>query len=453
MKVSVYGAGYVGLVSAIGLAELGHDVCCGDVDAVKIAMLRRGESPCYEQNLPLLLTKNLQQGRLTFTDNLDEVTSFASVQLIAVGTPSAADGSVDLQDVMAVIGQIATRLMTDTVIIIKSTVPVGTTAMIQSKMNAILSGRGVAISVVVVSNPEFLREGSAIHDFLNPHRILLGTDNQHAIDLLRTLYLPLLKKEIPCVVMDASTAEFSKYAANAFLATKISFINEMSQLAERLDVDIETVKVAMGLDPRIGSQFLNPGCGFGGSCFPKDLQALLNQANQWGLPASIIRAVWQVNENQKTMLFHKMYRYFNGELTHKVIALWGLAFKPNTDDVRCAPSRVLIEQLHQAGAIIRAYDPLAMSNIRQLYPESASLVLCQSASAAAQGADALAIVTEWEEFYQPDFSALKKNLRCPVIFDGRNIYDPLLLKEWGFDYFAVGRRGHGKAKCKMQYEV
>jgi UDPglucose 6-dehydrogenase len=437
MKVSIYGAGYVGLVSAVCLADLGHDVCCLDVDAAKIAALRQGQVPIYEPGLAELLSKNLQSGRIRFTADFNEAVSFSTLQIIAVGTPAAIDGSVDLQQVIAVIDQMAMRLRENTIIVIKSTVPVGTTTMLQAKINKNLSPD---ISVCVVSNPEFLKEGSAVHDFLHPDRILLGTSHQQAIQILQMLYSPLIKTGVPCLVMDTNSAEFSKYAANAFLATKISFINEMSQLAEALDADIELVKMAMGLDTRIGNQFLNPGCGFGGSCFPKDLQALLMQANQFKLPASIINAVWQVNEKQKNILFHKIQRYFSGNLAGKVIALWGLAFKPNTDDVRCAPSCVLIERLLQAGATIRAYDPLAMPNIRQIYAESASLILCQQAQAVTQGADVLAIVTEWEEFREFDLLSIKQNLRYPTIFDGRNLYEPLKMEELGFEYFAVGRK-------------
>lgn len=441
MQVSVYGAGYVGLVTAICLAELGHQVCCVDVDAAKIAGLSQGQIPIQEQGLSVLLKNNFS--RLRFTTNLSEAVDFAALQMIAVGTPALEDGSVDLRQVHTVIEQIAHHMRNDRVIVMKSTVPVGTTQALQERVNDWLAHRDSYTRAYLLSNPEFLKEGTAVKDFMHPDRILIGGEHEPAIDLLRELYAFFIEKKIPLVVMDTDSSEFSKYAANAFLATKISFMNEMSQLSELLNVDIESVKYAMGLDKRIGHQFMNPGCGFGGSCFPKDLQALLMQAKKVNQSIDLVKAAWQVNEGQKTILFKKIQTYFKNDLKNKTIAIWGLAFKPNTDDVRCAPSRALMEQLWKVGARVRAFDPLAMEAIQKIYP-SAALTLCADPDETLEGADALVLVTEWEVFHRPNFSAIKQKLRHPVIFDGRNIYDPVALQSLGFDYFGIGRKNSVK---------
>lgn len=439
MNVSVYGAGYVGLVSAVCLAELGHHVYCLDIDRDRVDLLNCGQVPIYERGLAALLQKNLANNRIHFTTNPKSVIDFGHVHIIAVGTPAANDGCVDMNHVDSVATTIGSLMTQYSVVVIKSTVPVGTAKQIHEMIAQELKKRDVSIEFDIISNPEFLKEGEAVADFMNPDRIIIGTECQRAIDMMRELYAPLIAKEKPMVVMSQRSAEFTKYVANAFLATKISFMNEMSRLAEKINVDIEAVKTAIGLDKRIGDKFLNPGCGFGGSCFPKDVSALQRFAKALGCEVPIIEAVLRTNRLQKRLLFDKIYCYFQGELSNKVVALWGLAFKPNTDDVRCAPSCTLIELLCQEGAIVQAYDPLAMKNIEAVYGQSPHLRLCESAELALCGADVLAIVTEWEHFKSPDFEKIKQLLKYPVIFDGRNLYDPNEMKRKGFAYFAMGR--------------
>ncbi len=439
MNITVYGAGYVGLVSALGLAELGHRVLCCDVDTQKIAFLKQGKLPICEQNLDNLLHENLFASRIEFSTDSKEAASFGLVQMITVGTPSNEDGSVDLRAVDQVVKTLAAHLSTYSVIAVKSTVPTGTVDHIKQLMATVLVERQCDIEYDVVSNHEFLKEGTAIVDFMQPNRIVVGTTSPRAADVMRELYAYFIEKNVPFLVMDERSAELTKYAANAFLATKISFMNEMSQLSEALGADIENVKKALGLDPRIGSEFINPGCGFGGSCFPKDMDALVNQMESQRLPGFIARAVLSVNEIQKKWLFEKLKDYFNDDLKGKVIALWGLAFKPNTDDVRAAPSRILLELLEQAGACVQAYDPLAMDNIRNIYGDLDYLRLGFSAETVLENADALVIVTEWKVFGEFDLSIVRKKLANPVIFDGRNMFDPRLMQEMGLEYFSIGR--------------
>ena len=439
MNVTVYGAGYVGLVSAVCLAELGHHVYCLDIDQNRVDLLNCAQVPIYEAGLAALLQKNMHKERIHFTTDAQAAVDFGAVQIIAVGTPATDDGAVDMRHVYSVATTIGSMMTRYSVIVTKSTVPVGTAQRLQEIISTALAKRKTALEFDVVSNPEFLKEGAAVADFMNPDRIIVGAKSQRALAIIRELYEPLLAKKAPLVVMSERSAEFTKYAANAFLATKISFMNEMSRLAERIDVDIEDIKKAVGLDKRIGEKFLNPGCGFGGSCFPKDVSALESFARALDCEAHITAAVLKTNALQKRLLFDKIRHYFAGDLKNKVVALWGLAFKPNTDDVRCAPSRTLIELLWREGARVQAYDPLAMHNIEALYGSSPQLQLCESAAAALHNADVLAIVTEWEHFKNPDFSKIKHALKNPVIFDGRNLYVPSDMKRKGFVYFPIGR--------------
>lgn len=439
MNVTVYGAGYVGLVSAVCLAELGHHVYCLDIDQGRVDLLNRAQTPICETGLAALLGKNLHSGHIHFTTDAQVAVGFGKVQIIAVGTPAADDGSVDMSHVYSVATNIGSMMTHYSTIVTKSTVPVGTAQRLQEIISKELKKREASLEFDIVSNPEFLKEGDAVADFMNPDRIIIGTKMQRAVAIIRELYEPLIAKKSPLVVMSERSAEFTKYAANAFLATKISFMNEMSRLAERIDADIEDIKKAVGLDKRIGEKFLNPGCGFGGSCFPKDVSALESFARALDCEVHITAAVLKTNALQKRLLFDKIQHYFAGELQNKVVALWGLAFKPNTDDVRCAPSRTLIELLWREGAIVQAYDPLAMKNIEVIYGSSPHLQLCESAEAALHNADVLAIVTEWEHFKNPDFRKIKQALKSPVIFDGRNLYAPNEMKRKGFAYFPIGR--------------
>ncbi len=452
MNVSVYGAGYVGLVTAVCLAELGHHVICVDIDDQKIANLQQGQLPIYEEGLANLLQKNLKAQRITFTTDSKTAIAHGIIQMIAVGTPPRADGSADMQYVEAVAKTIATHMTEYRLIVTKSTVPVGTGDRVRAIIAHIVADRQVRLKFNVASNPEFLREGCAVADFMQPDRVIVGTARDKALQLLKELYAPLNLDADCLVATDIRSAELSKYAANAFLATKISFMNEMSQLAEHYGADIELVRQGMGLDPRIGKQYLNPGCGFGGSCFPKDVAALKYMADQVNFKSHILDAVMLTNENQKAVLFQKINHYFADQLRGKVIALWGLAFKPNTDDVRAAPSRELMQLLWQAGATVQAYDPMGMHNIQAIYGDRAELKLCASAEQALQGADVLAIVTEWPEFRSFNLGLIKNALRHPAIFDGRNIFDPSKLRDSGIDYFAIGRGAAGSS-LGMDFEL
>lgn len=438
MKITIFGTGYVGLVTGTCFAEVGNDVVCMDVDENKIARLNNGEIPIYEPGLEDLVRRNHKAGRLRFTTDPDEAVRHGTFQFIAVGTPPDEDGSADLQYVLAVARTIAERMDEYRVIIDKSTVPVGTADRVREQVQAVLRERGVDVPFDVVSNPEFLKEGAAVDDFMKPDRIIVGTDNPRTTELLRALYAPFNRSHDRLIAMDIRSAELTKYAANAMLATKISFMNELANLAERLGADIEQVRIGIGSDPRIGYHFIYPGAGYGGSCFPKDVQALARTAMQVDYRPELLLAVEEVNRRQKELLFSKIQRFF-GDLKGRTFGLWGLAFKPNTDDMREAPSRVLMEALWEAGASVRAFDPEAMNECRRIYGERADLTLCDSPEAVLDGADALVIVTEWQLFRSPDFQAIRKALKQPVIFDGRNLYDPVQMAKAGFRYFAIGR--------------
>ncbi|MBM4128223.1 MAG: UDP-glucose/GDP-mannose dehydrogenase family protein [Nitrospira sp.] len=439
MKVSVFGSGYVGLVTGACLAEVGNDVLCIDIDPRKIERLNQGDIPIYEPGLDSIVKRNMDSGRLRFTTDIDQAVQHGLFQFIAVGTPPDEDGSADLQYVLAVATSIGERLEDYRVVVNKSTVPVGTADKVRETVAGVLQQRQKKVEFDVVSNPEFLKEGAAIEDFMKPDRIIVGTDNPRTTELLRALYAPFNRNHDRLVCMDIRSAELTKYAANAMLATKISFMNELANLAERLGADIEKVRLGIGSDPRIGYHFIYPGCGYGGSCFPKDVKALERTARDVGYPAELLQAVESVNGRQKQRLVEKIRDYFHGELTGKTFALWGLAFKPNTDDMRDASSRVIMEALWAAGAHIRAYDPVALQEAQRLYPDQAGLVLCNDTDETLHGADALVIVTEWNVFRSPDFDRLKAMLAYPVIFDGRNLYDPARLQSLGFAYFGIGR--------------
>jgi UDPglucose 6-dehydrogenase len=438
--VTIYGAGYVGLVTGACLAELGHQVLLIDTNAAKIADLSRGISPIYEPGLQDLLERHIQNGRLQFDTDLIKGVHHGLFQFIAVGTPSAEDGSANLQYVFEVAKGIAQHLPDYRLIIIKSTVPVGTSSQAKQVITDTLKTRGASILFDMVGNPEFLKQGGAIEDFMQPDRIVIGADNQQAFQHMRELYAALDDNGQRLITMDVISAELTKYAANAYLATRISFINEMSQLAESLGADIDMIRRGIGSDSRIGSRFLMAGCGFGGSCFPKDVRALIKMAEATHCNGYLLHATEQVNHHQKQILFKKISHYFSGDLAGKTIALWGLAFKPNTDDMREAPSRVLIDALLDAGAKIQAYDPVANTHARHLYDtKSEAILFCDSAQAALNNADVLAIVTEWDDFKHPDFSMIKRTLHHPVIFDGRNMYNPATVASYGIKYYAVGR--------------
>jgi UDPglucose 6-dehydrogenase len=438
MRITIFGSGYVGLVTGACMADAGNDVLCVDVDERKTAMLQRGEVPIHEPGLDALIQRVAAAGRLRFTTNAEEGVDHGLFQLIAVGTPPDEDGSADLRYVLAVARTIGEHMNDYKVVVTKSTVPVGTADKVRAAVSESLSKRKASVEFDIASNPEFLKEGAAIGDFMKPDRVVVGTDSSRAAELLRTLYEPFTRQHDRMIVMDVRSAELTKYAANAMLATKISFMNELANLAERFGADIESVRVGLGSDPRIGYAFIYPGAGYGGSCFPKDVQALQRSAQDVGYDASILAAVESVNNRQKQILFDKMKAHF-GNLRGKTLAIWGLAFKPNTDDMREAASRVLMESLWAAGAKVRAYDPVAMPECLRIYGQRPDLVLCESSPDALQGADALAIVTEWREFRSPDFDHIKDALRSPVIFDGRNLYDPEQMKKAGFDYYAIGR--------------
>jgi UDPglucose 6-dehydrogenase len=438
MRITIFGSGYVGLVTGACLADAGNHVLCVDVDEGKVAMLKRGEVPIHEPGLDAIVKRNAQAGRLRFTTNAEEGVAHGLFQLIAVGTPPDEDGSADLSYVLAVARTIGEHMAEYKVVVTKSTVPVGTSDKVRQAIRQSLELRRAAVDYDCASNPEFLKEGAAVGDFMKPDRVIIGTDSPRAIELLRSLYEPFTRNRDRMIVMDVRSAELTKYAANAMLATKISFMNELANLAEHFGADIEAVRLGIGSDPRIGYSFIYPGVGYGGSCFPKDVQALKRSGDEVGYRASILAAVEEVNDRQKQILFGKMRRHF-GELKGKTIALWGLSFKPNTDDMREAASRVLMEALWVAGATVRAYDPVAMPECRRIYGARADLVLCNSSREALAGADALAIVTEWQEFRSPDFEYIKEALRTPVIFDGRNLYDPAQMTRAGFRYYSVGR--------------
>ncbi|AKP73161.1 UDP-glucose 6-dehydrogenase TuaD [Piscirickettsia salmonis] len=439
MRVTVFGAGYVGLVTAACFADLGNQVICVDVDEKKLAQLAEGKSPIYEPGLDELLLRGQESGNLEFTADIQSAVEQGEFIFIAVGTPSEESGSADLQYVLAVAKSIGEYMNGYKLVIDKSTVPLGTADKVRQVISNELGARGVSYEFDVSSNPEFLKEGAAIEDFMYPDRVVIGIDNLRAEKRLKTLYTPLTKKNNCLVVMDVRSAELTKYAANAMLATKISFMNEMSQLAERVGADIEMVRQGIGSDSRIGYHFIYPGCGYGGSCFPKDVRALVHTAAEHGFDTKILAAVQEVNEKQKELLLEKVLREFQGDIQGKTFALWGLAFKPKTDDIREAPSRVLMEGLWQHGAKVQAYDPAAMDNIQAVYGARDDLYLATSASSALTGADALIVVTEWTEFRSPDFNVIKKTLNQSLVIDGRNIYDAEHLESLGITYRCIGR--------------
>ncbi len=439
MKVTVFGSGYVGLVTGACFAEAGNQVVCVDIDANKVARLQEGEIPIHEPGLDVLVKRNFEKGRLTFTTDAEEGVRHGLFQFIAVGTPPDEDGSADLSHVLAVAETIGRHMSEYRIVVDKSTVPVGTADKVKERIEQTLGERGVRLEFDVVSNPEFLKEGAAINDFMKPDRVVVGTDNPRTAELLKTLYDPFTRSRDRMIVMDVRSAELTKYAANAMLATKISFMNEIANLAERMGADIEKVRVGIGSDPRIGYSFIYPGAGYGGSCFPKDVKALVHSAGEHKFDAQLLKAVEAVNKNQKQVVFRKIHDYFGGKLKGKTVALWGLAFKPNTDDMREAPARELMEALWAAGATVRAYDPVAMDEAGRIYGQRDDLVFVADAEAALDGADALAIITEWQEFRSPDFDTIRDKLANPVIFDGRNIYDPSLVKSFGLQYFGIGR--------------
>ncbi len=439
MKVTIFGTGYVGLVTGTCLADMGHHVMCVDIDEQKITNLRNGVIPIYEPGLESLVKTNVANGQLCFTANAEEGVAHAEIQFIAVGTPPDEDGSADLKYVLAVARSIASHMHSHKVIVNKSTVPVGTADKVSALVSQVLAARSSTLGFDVVSNPEFLKEGAAVNDCMKPDRIVIGSQSAHAISVMKELYAPFNRNHDRMIVMDVRSSELTKYAANCMLATKISFMNEMANLAERLGADIEQVRLGIGSDPRIGYHFIYPGCGYGGSCFPKDVQALIQTADSIGFDSAILKAVETINERQKSVLVNRVQQHFGADLQGKTFALWGLSFKPNTDDMREAPARVVMEALWLAGAKVQAFDPEAMEETQRIYGQRADLVLCGTKEAALKDADALIICTEWKNFRAPDFDSLKQSLRHAVIFDGRNLYDPEVVRRYGFSYYAIGR--------------
>jgi UDPglucose 6-dehydrogenase len=439
VKVTIFGTGYVGLVTGTCLADMGHHVMCVDIDEQKITNLRNGVIPIYEPGLESLVKTNVANGQLCFTANAEEGVAHAEIQFIAVGTPPDEDGSADLKYVLAVARSIASHMHSHKVIVNKSTVPVGTADKVSALVSQVLAARSSTLGFDVVSNPEFLKEGAAVNDCMKPDRIVIGSQSAHAISVMKELYAPFNRNHDRMIVMDVRSSELTKYAANCMLATKISFMNEMANLAERLGADIEQVRLGIGSDPRIGYHFIYPGCGYGGSCFPKDVQALIQTADSIGFDSAILKAVETINERQKSVLVNRVQQHFGADLQGKTFALWGLSFKPNTDDMREAPARVVMEALWLAGAKVQAFDPEAMEETQRIYGQRADLVLCGTKEAALKDADALIICTEWKNFRAPDFDSLKQSLRHAVIFDGRNLYDPEVVRRYGFSYYAIGR--------------
>ncbi len=439
MKITIFGSGYVGLVTGACLAEVGNQVCCIDVDQEKINQLKQSIIPIHEPGLQAMVEENQAAGRLTFTTDVKQAVAHGLFQFIAVGTPPDEDGSADLQYVLAVARSIAEHMQDYRIIVDKSTVPVGTAEKVKNVVEQTLQNRDKQLPFDVVSNPEFLKEGAAINDFMKPDRIIIGTENPEAAELLRELYAPFNRSHERVIEMSVRSAELTKYAANAMLATKISFMNELANMAESLGADIEQVRHGIGSDKRIGYSFIYPGCGYGGSCFPKDVRALERTANEVGYRAELLQAVENINRRQKKRLFEKISDFYRGALNGKRFALWGLAFKPNTDDMRDAPSRDLLESLIHAGATVKAYDPEAMAEAKRIYAQNPGLTLCASQAETLHQADALVIVTEWQQFRSPDFKQLSHQLRDKVIFDGRNMYEPHTVTQSGLRYFAIGR--------------
>jgi UDPglucose 6-dehydrogenase len=439
MKVCVIGAGYVGLVSAACLAEMGNSVVGLDVDAARVAALGRGEMPIHEPGLADLVTRNAAAGRLRFTTDAAAAVEHGTLVFVAVGTPPGEDGSADLEHVMAAAASVGRHMTDYKVLVVKSTVPVGTSERVRAAVAAALHQRGAIVPYAVVSNPEFLKEGAAIEDFMRPDRIVIGADDEQALLLMRALYAPFVRNRDRVLTMDLRSAELTKYAANAMLALRISFMNEIAALAERVGADIENVRHGIGSDPRIGTHFLYAGCGWGGSCFPKDVRALARMGRDADVPLALVEATQQVNERQRRLLVQRVIERFGEVLTQTTIALWGLAFKPGTDDMREAPSAVIVEELLRRGARVRAFDPAAMPRAAERWHGRSAFETMPDPYAAADGADALLVVTEWREFRSPDFARLQTLMRQPVVFDGRNLYDAALLRDLGFEYTAIGR--------------
>jgi len=439
MKVTVYGIGYVGLVQAAVLAEVGHHVMCVDVDKNKVENLEKGIIPIYEPGLTPIVERNYKEGRLSFTLDAQQGVEHGEMQFIAVGTPPDEDGSADLQYVLDVAEIIATHMMEPKIVVNKSTVPVGTGDKVSATIQDVLASSGKKIDYHVVSNPEFLKEGAAVSDCMRPDRIVIGTDSDHVKTVMRELYAPFNRNHEKIFFMDIRSAELTKYAANCMLATKISYMNEMANIAERVGADIEQVRIGIGSDERIGYHFIYPGCGYGGSCFPKDVKALVKIAENLDYETELMKAVESVNARQKQKLFEYIVKHFNNDVKGKTFAVWGLSFKPKTDDMREASSRVLMESLWTAGAKVQAYDPEAMDEAQRIYGNRDDLVLSGTKEAALKNADALAVVTEWQQFKAPDFEAIKSSLNSPVIFDGRNLYDLVTMKKSGITYYSIGR--------------
>nr|WP_298145285.1 UDP-glucose/GDP-mannose dehydrogenase family protein [uncultured Pseudomonas sp.] len=446
MKVSIFGTGYVGLTQAACLAQVGHQVCCVDTDEDRVALLKRGQSPIYEPGVEALLQGNLAAGRLSFTADAAAGVAFAEVIFIAVGTPAAEDGAADLQYVFAVADAIAEHAVEPKVVLNKSTSPVGTARRLQGRIRAGLARQGRDLAIAVLANPEFLKEGSALDDCMRPERIIVGTDDERHVELVRELYKPFSRSHEKLIVMDSRSAELTKYAANCLLATKISFINEMANLAERLGADIEMVRKGIGSDSRIGYDFIYAGCGYGGSCFPKDIQALQRLAQASGYQPQLLEAVEAINQRQKQKLFASIREHYNDDISGKTFAIWGLSFKPNTDDMREAPSRVLLQALWTAGARVRAFDPKAMHEAQRIYGEHPGLYLAESKEEALEGAHALVILTEWLNFRVVDFGLLRQRLIDGAVFDGRNIFEPKQLAREGLTYYSIGRASSGAGR-------
>ena len=443
MQLTIFGSGYVGLVTGACMAEAGNHVVCVDIDENKISRLNNGEIPIYEPGLEDYVRRNQQAGRLEFTCDVDYGVAHGLFQFIAVGTPPDEDGSADLQHVLAVAKSIGRSMQDYRIVVNKSTVPVGTADRVKEAVTGALRERDIEIEFDVVSNPEFLKEGAAINDFMKPDRIIVGTDNPRTTQLLHALYEPFNRNRDRLISMDVRSAELTKYAANAMLATKISFMNELANLSERVGADIESVRIGIGSDPRIGYSFIYPGVGYGGSCFPKDVRALGRSAAAVGYEAQLLDAVEDVNNRQKKRMLDKVLAHYGGDIDGRKFAVWGLSFKPNTDDMREAPSRVLLEGLWTHGASVQAYDPKAMEETRRIYPDQDGLLLCDTSVEALQGVDALIVMTEWQEFRAPDFLRIREALEDPVIFDGRNLYDPISLESQGIQYYAIGRGRSG----------
>lgn len=439
MRVSIFGTGYVGLVTGSCLAHSGHQVTCVDIDEEKVKRLTAGEIPIFEPGLEAVVQQSVKDGRLQFTTNAKQAVDYAEVIFIAVGTPPDEDGAADLRYVLQVAASVGEHMQDYRLVVNKSTVPVGSADKVKAKIAEVLAARGVDIPYDVASNPEFLKEGAAVGDFMKPDRIIVGAESERVEKLMRELYSPFNRNHDKLMFMDVRSAELTKYAANAMLATKISFMNELSRIADKLGADIELVRRGIGSDPRIGYSFIYPGCGYGGSCFPKDVKALVRTANAIDEPAELLTAVESVNDAQKMVLVDKVKRHFGGELAGKTIALWGLAFKPNTDDMREAPSRVFMEAMWDAGAKIKAYDPEAMEETARIYGSRDDLEFCSLAHNAVKEADALVVCTEWSAFRSPDWETIGGLLKSKVVFDGRNLYEPDLMAEKGYVHYAIGR--------------